>query len=506
MPSDGLDWSGKFMGGIRADIKRKIPNYFTDFKDGLHSKVVGTTLFLFFAALANAIAFGALTGIQTGNQIGVVEMLIVTAIGGVVFALFSGQPLTILGGTGPITIFTGILYKVCNDMGIEFLSTYAWVGLWSGAILIIFALTDVSALMKYFTRFTDDIFAALISVIFIYEAFHDIIKSFAADGSALTIGFLTLILAIGTFLLTKAFKKVMNTTLFGKKVRQILSDFGPVLAIIIMTLVASQFGSVALAKPEVPTELVTTSGRPWLVNLFAVPTWVIFASIIPAIMATILLFLDQNITTRIVNASENRLKKGGGYHLDLGIVGIIILVASFFALPWIVAATVHSVNHVKSLADTKKINQGGVLKEVIVSVRENRLSGLIIHILIATSLFFLGLLQYIPMPVLFGIFLYMGFASLNGNQFYERISLWYTDPTQYPVNDYTKVVPKKSIHRFTIIQLACFIVLWVLKTSKIGILFPLMIAALVPIRLFASRFFKKEHIDVLLKEEHEVEE
>jgi hypothetical protein len=160
-----LEWTGKLFGGISNDIRRKAPHFASDFKDGLHSKVAGTTLFLFFAALANGIAFGALTGLLTGNEIGIIEMLVVTAIGGILFALFSGQPLTILGGTGPIVIFTGLLYTTCHQIGIPFLATYAWVGIWSGVLMLICAFTDASALMKYFTRFTDEIFAALVSVI-----------------------------------------------------------------------------------------------------------------------------------------------------------------------------------------------------------------------------------------------------------------------------------------------------------------------------------------------------
>ena len=179
---EGLQWTGRLFGGITDDIKRRAPHYFSDFKDGLHSKVAGTTLFLFFAALANAIAFGALSGLLTGNEIGIIEMLVVTAIGGILFALFSGQPLTILGGTGPIVIFTGMLYTVCGQLEISFLATYAWVGIWSGIILLICAFTDASALMNYFSRFTDEIFAALISVIFIVEAGKDISNSFLSSG------------------------------------------------------------------------------------------------------------------------------------------------------------------------------------------------------------------------------------------------------------------------------------------------------------------------------------
>lgn len=502
-----LRFTGRLFGGIIDDVKRKAPHYVSDFKDGLHSNVAGTTLFLYFAALANAIAFGALTGLLTGNQIGITEMLVVTAVGGILFALFSGQPLTILGGTGPITIFTGMLYITCQQMNISFLATYAWVGIWSGLILLICAFTDASALMKYFTRFTDEIFAALISVIFIVEAVKDISKAFGPEGFGLSSAFLSLILALGTYVLSRIFKNFSNTPYLKGGIRNFISDFGPAIAIILMTVFALNFPEVKLSTPKIPDNIGTTTGRPWLVDLFAVPTWVIFASIGPAILATILLFLDQNITTRLVNSPDYKLRKGGGYHLDLAVVALIVLIGSFFALPWIVAATVHSLNHIKSLAKTKILNVGGAKKEVITGVRENRLSGLLIHTFIAGSIFFLHLMGYIPMAVLFGLFLYMGLASLTGNQFFDRIMLLVTDPKFYPKTHYTKIVPKRWIHRFTILQLLCFVVLWILKASRFGLLFPLMIAALVPINMLIARFIPGPYMDALVAEEaHEDEE
>ena len=502
-----LEFTGRLFGGIIDDIKRKAPFYKSDFTDGLHSNVAGTTLFLYFATLANAIAFGALTGVMTGNEIGITEMLVVTAIGGILFALFSGQPLTILGGTGPITIFTGILYVTCNQMEISFLATYAWVGIWSGVILLICAFTDASALMKYFTRFTDEIFAALISVIFIVEAIRDIIKAFGSDGFGLSSAFLSLILALGTYVLARILKNFTSTPYLRASVRNYVSDFGPAIAIIIMTLFALNFPEIKLSTPKVPDSVGTTSGRPWLVDLFSVPTWVIFGSIGPAILATILLFLDQNITTRLVNSPDYKLRKGGGYHLDLAVVALIILIGSFFALPWIVAATVHSLNHIKSLAKTKVINAGSTKKEIITGARENRLSGLAIHIMMAASIFFLGFIGYIPMAVLFGLFLYMGLASLNGNQFFDRIMLWVTDPKLCPKTHYTRIVPTKWIHRFTVLQLLCFVILWLLKASRFGILFPLMIAALVPINMLMARFIPAPYMDALVNEgSHEEEE
>jgi hypothetical protein len=97
-------------------------------------------------------------------------MLIATAIGGTPYALFSAQPITLLGGTGPIVIFTALLYAACQDLGLDFIAVYAWTGIWAGLILIVLAVTNASNLMRFFSRFTDDIFAALVSLIFVIEA------------------------------------------------------------------------------------------------------------------------------------------------------------------------------------------------------------------------------------------------------------------------------------------------------------------------------------------------
>jgi hypothetical protein len=517
---DGLEMNFIPFKGILGDIKRRLPHYVDDYKKGFSSKVLASILFLFFACLANAIAFGGLTGLVTGNEIGTIEMIIATAAGGIVFAIFSGQPLTILGGTGPIVIFTGLLYQVCESFGYPFLPVYAWVGLWSSLFMIICAVFNTSAIMSFFTRFTDEIFAALIAVIFIVEAVKDMSRGFfPEEGKTMEadVALLTLLLGLGTYVVARILKNFSRTPYTSRGIRNFISDFGPAIAIAVMTILALQLPDVTnkLSAPTIPAEFTPTftleetgKPRPWLIDLWVVETKVILFSIVPALMATILLFLDQNITTRIVNSPGHRLTKGAGYHLDLLVVGIITGVCSIFGLPWIVAATVHAVNHVKSLANMKVIDQGDQKKEVIDTVIENRISPLIIHVMIAIALIpaVLSYIQLIPMAVLFGLFLFMGFATLNGIQFWERIMLWVTDKTLYPNTHYVKKVPIAVINKFTIIQVAGLVGLWIVKSAKPwGIFFPIVIAMLVPLRLYLNKVFKPEHLNLLDSEEEEDE-
>jgi len=53
-----------------------------------------------------------------------------------------------------------------------------------------------------------------------------------------------------------------------------------------------------------PTSLQRTS---WLVNPLDIRWYWIFAALLPALLATILIFMDQQITAVIVNRKENKL-------------------------------------------------------------------------------------------------------------------------------------------------------------------------------------------------------
>ena len=170
--TEGLKVGWWPMAGFIADVKRRLPHYADDFKSGLHPKCVAATVFMFFACLAPAVTFGGFMGRETGGLIGAPEMLLSTAVCGLIYTLFAGQPLIIIGGIGPLLIFTIILYQLCQDMrlGPHFLAVYGWVGLWTALFTLVLAFTNASNLMKYFTRFTDEIFSTLMSLIFIYKA------------------------------------------------------------------------------------------------------------------------------------------------------------------------------------------------------------------------------------------------------------------------------------------------------------------------------------------------
>jgi hypothetical protein len=318
---------------------------------------------------------------------------------------------------------------------------------------------------------------------------------------------LSLLLALGTFYIAISLSRFRRSSYLRPRIREFIADFGPAIAIATMTIISMWLHEVSLEVLPAPDVFGTTNGRGWTVDLFSLPTWARFAAAGPAILVTVLVFLDQNITARIVNSPDHRLHKGEAYHLDLGVVGILLAVCSMFGLPWLVAATVRSLNHVRSLATVDEVVlPGGETHERIIHLRENRMTGLAIHLLIGLSLLLLPLLKEIPMAVLYGLFLFMGVVSMSGNQFFERLSLWLRDPDLYPITHYIRRVPTKTIHAFTALQVLCLAVLWIVKSSVIGILFPIFIALLVPIRMLAAKYFSAEHLAALDADEEPEEE
>ena len=153
---------------------------------------------------------------------------------------------------------------------------------------------------------------------------------------------------------------------------------------------------------------------------------------------SLLFFMDQNISAAMVNSPDNNLIKGNAYHWDLLVVGIINAFLAVFGFPFLHAVLPHSPLHVRCLADTEERVENGYVRDIVVRVRETRLTNLFSNILIGISMLFLPyVLDYIPTPVLDGLFLYLALTALYGNQV-ER--LHFAGTLQY-----ARVLHRKSV-------------------------------------------------------------
>jgi hypothetical protein len=104
----------------------------------------------------------------------------------------------------------------------------------------------------------------------------------------------------------------------------------------------------------------------------------------------------------------------------------------------------------------------------------------------------------ISMPVLYGVFLFMGVVSLNSLQLFERVLLFFMPEKYQPDHIYLRGVPLRRVHLYTIIQLACLICLWIIKEIKqTSMFFPLMLIIIVGVRALLGKAFSKNELQIL---------
>uniref|UniRef100_A0A8B9Z161 Anion exchange protein n=1 Tax=Buteo japonicus TaxID=224669 RepID=A0A8B9Z161_9AVES len=551
-----LERTGRLFGGLILDVKRKAPWFWSDFRDGLSLQCLASFLFLYCACMSPVITFGGLLGEATNGQISAMESLLGASMTGVVYSLFAGQPLTILGSTGPVLVFEKILYKFCKEYTLSYLSLRVCIGLWTAFFCIVLVATDASCLVCYITRFTEEAFASLICIIFIYEALEKLshlretypVHMHSKSNHKVTdlgprsskppryprfpcctctalcpdalflqecrylhgefqgpacgrngpyapnVLFWCCILFFSTFVLSSLLKKFKTSRYFPTRVARAgrCSDTG--MKAKIKTSEEPELGDDAdvwvLLQP-------TRDDRGWFINPIGPnPWWTVLAALIPALLCTILIFMDQQITAVIVNRKEHRLKKGCGYHLDLFMVAVMLGVCSVMGLPWFVAATVLSITHVNSLKVESDCSAPGEQPKFL-GIREQRVTGLMIFVLMGCSVFFTSVLKFIPMPVLYGVFLYMGVSSLRGIQFFDRLKLFWMPAKHQPDFIYLRHVPLRKVHFFTAIQLICLVLLWAIKVSRAAIIFPMMVLALVFVRKVMDFCFSKRELSFL---------
>ncbi|XP_051016323.1 electroneutral sodium bicarbonate exchanger 1 [Acomys russatus] len=560
-----LERTGRLFGGLLLDVKRKAPWYWSDYRDALSLQCLASFLFLYCACMSPVITFGGLLGEATEGRISAIESLFGASMTGIAYSLFAGQPLTILGSTGPVLVFEKILFKFCKDYALSYLSLRTCIGLWTAFLCIVLVATDASSLVCYITRFTEEAFASLICIIFIYEAIEKLIHlaevypvhmhsqldrlslyycrcalpenpsnhtlQYWKDHNIVTaevswpnltvsecqemhgefagpacgqhgpytpdVLFWSCILFFTTFILSSTLKTFKTSRYFPTRVRSMVSDFAVFLTIFTMVIVDFLIG-VPSPKLQVPSVFKPTrDDRGWFISPIGPnPWWTVIAAVVPALLCTILIFMDQQITAVIINRKEHKLKKGCGYHLDLLMVAAMLGVCSIMGLPWFVAATVLSITHVNSLKLESECSAPGEQPKFL-GIREQRVTGLMIFVLMGCSVFMTTVLQFIPMPVLYGVFLYMGVSSLQGIQFFDRLKLLGMPAKHQPDFIYLRHVPLRKVHLFTLVQFTCLVLLWVIKASPAAIVFPMMVLALVFVRKVMDLCFSKRELSWL---------
>jgi len=262
---------------------------------------------------------------------------------------------------------------------------------WVAIYMFIGAVTDLNRVIVLCTRFTDEIFSFLISLIFIINAIgspfsdvgvihyfdmnhkaHDAYEDqplYSHWASALlslivfigtTQGKLRMLLSFSTLIqlvyctfsynslslyvssvafLLRKFK--FSPFLPSQAWRNTMTDFAVVISILIWSVIGNSFSEIPIEKLNVPSKFAPTfqccdascttswpndcygqtdpfGPRPWVVNLSDLngKTWVPFMAAGPALLAFVLVFLDDGITWHLINHPSHKLNHGDAYNVS----------------------------------------------------------------------------------------------------------------------------------------------------------------------------------------------
>ncbi|KAM7417309.1 hypothetical protein PAMA_017124 [Pampus argenteus] len=534
--------------GVYNDLCRRLPLYPSDFTDGITGKdrcllkYTTTAIFLYIAILLPAIAFGSLNDESTRGEIDVQKTIVGQSIGGVIYSLFAGSPLVIPLTTAPLAIFISVIRGICDDYNLDFDAFYACIGLWNSLFLILGGLFNVSLLMKLFKRSTEEVIALFISIAFVGDAVKGTIKIFqhfyhgpmlATANSTLVLQEITevlekmknqtenaehpsvflpeslvlcsrerpvlcLLLMLGTLWLGYALYLIKRSPYLNDKIREVVSDCALPISVVIFSFI----GSYLFLDIQLPVFSVHDGPIfrfPPFDKLTGMNT---LSAVGLGFLLALLIFIDQNIVISLTHVPEHKLLKGTAFHWDLMLTGFINILMSCLGLPWMHAAFPHSSLHARQLAKVEQHVENGHLYTTIVSVKETRLTSLVANILIGLSAFMLPIpLQWIPKPVLYGLFLYIAATSLDGNQMVDRMALLLKEQTSYPPTHYIRRVPQRKVHYFTGLQMIQLIVLCAFGMYPLPymkMVFPLLMILLVPIRTsLLPRVIDAKYLDIM---------
>lgn len=518
----------KYLGaGVVDDLSRRQSYYISDWSDGIHSNLLPTASFLYFACLLPSIAFGSLNDSHTNGFFSVSKTIIAQAIGGILFSTLSTQPLVVLLSTAPLAITIKLVFEISVAESIQFAGLYAWVGIFNSIFLIIFGIMNLPrTFLRHSSPFLCETFGLFISIALAFDAIKALVDEFRAhysqgekDRSLLWLILLYSTVSVGLF-----FLRFGDTKLFDPKICGVIGDFALPISVIATSFLGSYlFQDVALSditdlrsfQPSFPDLQIGSKGIG-----IAIPLGLSLA---------ILMFIDQSISAAVITTSGNKLKKGIYFHSDIILLAAINFILSILGLPWIHGALPHTPMHAKALTVTE-IGTGRAVTAI-----ESRLAIFVAHVSIGLSYFMLPIpLQYIPSPVLYGLFLYLSITALPEFGFYSRIvtaarefsaaAVYHISKGQHEIStsddddaeacvpseahssvnvvgaEYLQFVPADIAFRYTCLQLCCLFLLCIsglYPQPYLNAAFPIILLSLMLFREYVLVPYFKDHLNTL---------
>jgi hypothetical protein len=499
--------------GMKDDLQRRWVWYADDWslQHLWSSKIWASALFILCSSLAPAVTFAVYFSQHTDNALGAIEVLFSMGLCGVLFAVLSGQPLTIVGVTGPVTILTAAIFTVAKALDEPFLPFYACSQLWAAGMHFLLALFNACDIITWVTRFSCESFGILISLIYLYTGLHDIISNLVesqkGNSDEYVAGLLQFILAMSTVIGGMVLSTATSWRGFlTPGIRSLIADYGPSVAVVICSAAAYLHRRDADDLPRLylptqfePTTSIDRVNGGWLVDISAgLSTKGVFAAIFPGFVITVLFFFDHNVSSLIAqDPSLYHLTKGRSFfHWDIFVLGLSLIVTGVMGLPPCNGLIPQAPLHTRSLivdTNTKR-------------VQEQRWTALFQSIGCGLGAVypFSYMLGLVPIAVLDGVFLYLGLQTWReheGNQFVLRFKRMFMCETLIDGETadrrlaFDSVSPKKVLV-FTVIQAVLIGIIFGVTFTPATVIFPVLIGLLVVVRKYGLPLWFSEDTEL----------
>jgi hypothetical protein len=293
------------------------------------------------------------------------ETLLSSAIIGVIYAIFSGQPLVIMGITGPVSLLLGTSYGLAEQFNSSYFPFFFWICVWAGLMHIVSAMTGLVSLVWKVTPFTTQIFELFIAITFAYNALHDLIVPIhltnqpihtEEDNNGISIrieitsamrsaGYASFFIGLLTCYIAWSLHFAETWLFFSKQVRVFLTSYNTLIAVVFATAFSyipgldqsssnNAFGGIERVNVIAPWDWKPTADRTWIVNpLEDIGLEGIFGALIPGFMFFLLFIIDHNVSSILTQSPKFNLKKPPAYHWDFFVLGITFFPCAILGLP-----------------------------------------------------------------------------------------------------------------------------------------------------------------------------
>lgn len=232
---------------------------------------------------------------------------------GIIYAFFAGQPLVVLGITGPVALLLGTSYGLTATFNAEYFPFFFWVCIWAGLMHIISAMVGLVSLVWKVTPFTTQIFELFIAFTFIYSALNDLISpiqiSQDTDNADRGAQYASLVIGFITFYISWSLHFAELWVNFNRPIRTFLASYNTLVALVVGTALSylpgvdqPNNGVGGMDRVSIrfyPWDWQPTADRQWIASPFqGIDTKGIFGAIIPGFMFFLLFIIDHNVSSK----------------------------------------------------------------------------------------------------------------------------------------------------------------------------------------------------------------